>query len=492
MDRKNFIVLGSLLFGFQLYSPDQVSCRETSLAGSIGLQQEYNSNIFRLDHDEVSQWTTTALPVLTLVSTGEKDEFTLVGNSDLSWDQRRDQRDFSHGLSFSGSREISQYLQVTVSDSFSYNDDSPRTDLDPTLSITERFRRSGLYEQAEVARLLFPEIDYTPDDYLSVLTELGPRYALASPIVQREVDRLLSNTEGRRRYWDNEFSVAAEYEFARESILTLGYRYFSNDDRSSDISEYYEHSPHVSLSYRFTPQWLTSVSYEFTKGQYDSESDLSENNTLFTVGYTVSPADQLTLSYGYDNSNFQDGDLNIVGLAEGSEDIADQTGELAWNHDFSAETRLTTALLGNYLSREFNADESGFGLNAGLAKRLQRGSVTFGASTLFDRQKKDGSWDDLRETWGVDGGLTYELFENTTGTLDASYEKRYLWLLAGSKENFDDYSAGASISYSFMRWFAVTCRYTFSKLLSSNDLVPGYDEHLVMVELSASKELIRW
>lgn len=482
MDKKKLLATGSSCFVLLLGSSFQAHCRENVLSGSFGMQQEYDSNIFQLPDDEEDRWTTTILPTLTLVSTGEKDDLSLTASSDLGWDQRLDERDFTHNLVFSGNRQISQHWRLTMSDNFSYNDESPESDMDPALSITERFQRAGRYQQAEVARLLFPELNYTPDDYIYVLTELQRRYDQANSITQQEVERYLSNTEGRRRYADNEFSVGAEYEFARDSFLTLGYRYFANDDRSAAISEYYEHSPSVGLAYRFNPQWLASVSYEFTKGQYDTEDDLDEHDTLFTVDYTLSPTDQLTASYEYDTTDFQ-------GTGE---DIVDQTGELGWNHDLTANTRLTTTVSENYLSREYYGDETEAGLDFGISRRLQRGSITLGAGGLFGRQKSDDSWEDLRETWSLDSAITYALLEDVTGIFDLAYEKRYLWPETGGKDDFDEYEAGASVTYSFMRWFALTCRYTYTKLESNNNIVSGYDEHLVMVELSASKELLRW
>jgi hypothetical protein len=482
VDKKNFLVIGTSFFVLLLGSVHSGNCRENVLSGSLLMQQEYDSNIFQESDDEQSRWTTTLVPTLTLASTSVKDEFSFTASSELGWDQRLDERDFSHDLSFSGSRQISQYLRIIMSDNYSYNDESPRRDLDPNLSITERFQRAGRYEQAEVARLLFPELRYTEDDYLYVLTELARRFAQAGLTTQQEVERYLSNTEGRRRYSDNEFSIGAEYEFARDSLLTLGYRYFANDDRSASISEYYEHSPSVGLTYRFNPQWLAGVSHAFTKGQYDTANDLTENDTLFTVAYTVSPTDQLTGSYGYDSTNFQGT----------SEDIVDQTAELGWDHDVNVNTRLTTTLSENYLTREYSGDENELGLDVGVTRRLQRGSVSLGAGGSFGQQKREESWEKLRREWSVDGAITYALQENVTATFDLAYEKRYLWPEIGVKSDFDDYEAGVALTYSFLRWFALTCRYTFTKLESNDSIVSGYDEHLVMVELSAARELLRW
>jgi hypothetical protein len=502
VNKKNILAIGSLFFVSLLGRSHPADCRENVLSGSLSMRQEYDSNIFQ-DKDEVGQWTTMLVPRLSLVSTGEKDEVSITAGSDLSgewwsdleggengpsqsglsWDQRLDERYFAQSLLVEGYRQISQYFRITVSENYNYYDNAPRADMDQTLSKTALFQRAGRYEKAEVARLLFPELHYTPDDYLYVLTELERRYNQADPVTQDEVNRYLSNTEGRRRYADNEFSVGAEYEFARDSLLTLGYRYFANDDRSAGISEYYEYSPSVGLSYRFNPQWHASVSYEFTKSQYVTANDLNKHDTLFTVDYSLSPADQFTASYGYDTTNFQ-------GTGE---DLVDQTGELGWNHDLTTNTRLTTTLSENYLSREYTGDETEAGLDFGISRRLQRGSITLGAGGLFGQQKREGDWEDLRESWTMDGGVTYALFENISATMSAAYEKRYYWQpTTGIKETFDDYNAEFALTYSFWRWFSLTCRYAYNQLDSQDSIVSDYKEHRVMIELSATKELLRW
>lgn len=501
MNKENILAIGSLFFVSLLGNSNSADCRENVLSGSLSIRQEYDSNIFQQDTNEEEQWATVLAPKLSLVSTGEKDALSITAGSDLSggwsdlaggengqgqsgftWNHRLDESYFAQTLSAEGHRQISQNFRITVSDNYNYYDNAPQADMDQNLSITERFQRVGRYEQAEVARLLFPELTYTPDDYLYVLTELDRRFSQAGAITQQEVERYLSNTEGRRRSSDNEFSIGAEYEFARDSLLTLGYRYFANDDRSANISEYYEHSPSVGLSYRFNQQWLASVNHEFTKGQYDTANDLKENDTLFAVDYTLSPTDQLTASYEYDTTNF-------LGT---SEDILDQTGELGWNHDLTANTRLTTTLSENYLSREYNGDETEAGLDLGISRSLQRGSISLGTGYLYAQQKTDGSWDDLRENWTLDGGITYNLRKDVTGTFNLAYEKRYLWPTTGSKETFNDYTAEVALIYSFWRWFAVTCRYAYNQLDSQDSIVSDYKEHRVMIELSATKELLRW
>lgn len=492
--KKNFYVLGGAGVLLLTIPPALAQARQTMLAGSVAMGQEYDSNIFEEDRDRQGRWVSSLAPALTLTSEGEQDILSLAVNSDLSWDQRLDDHDFSHGLALSLSREISQRLKVNLTNNYSYNDMAPERDMEPDLSLNRRFQRADAYAQTEVARLLFPEFDYDPDrHYLQVLAELDRRYDQAAPAVQLQVDRYLSNTDSRRRQWDNELAVGAEYEFARDSIISLGYRYFVNDDRTSGLEgvargggyfdEYDEHSPYVGLSYRFNPQWAASIHYQFTKAQHDVASDLTENDTLLNLDYTVSQTDRFSASYGWITSRY-------TGLQD---DMDEQTAMLAWNHDFNPRLRLTTSLDGSYLAREdLSGDEREFGLDVGLSRLLQRGSLAIRAEATMAEAKEEGSWDDLRQSWGLDGAITWNLRENLTGSVTAAYEKRYQWQLVGDKATYDDYEAGIGLSYTFWRWFSLSCRYTYSTLDSSTDLIPDYHEHLVVVSLSAAKELMRW
>lgn len=483
MKRKSLSLV--CVFGAIILSHPQIAgARVNSLSGSISLEQEYDSNIFRVDDDEEDQWTTTLTPQLILRSEGEKDTISLTAGSDLLWDQRRDVREFEHTLSMSGSKELFRHFRINVSDDYNYNDNSPRADLDPSLSLTTRFSRAGEYERMEVARLLFPEISYTPDDYLRVLTELQDRYDQADPATRAEVERYLSNSpdDGRRRYWENTITLGTEYEFAQDSVLTVGYEYRTLDDRSADITEYYEHSPNLGLSYRFNPQWFASVNYEFTKGQYDESDDLRGHDTEVMVDYSLSQSDTLSFVYGYDSSSY-----------EGErEDSTQQDGEIGWRHGFTPHTNMSANFGVNYLDRGVSPDQRGGSVDVRMTHALRYGSIDFGIEGTADKQADGGGWEDLSRSITLDGGISYVLQEDLTANLDLSYEKRYQWLINDEKTSFDDYEAGLSVTYSYWRWFGLTLSYTYNRLEGHNTIISDYEEHVISLALSANKELLRW
>lgn len=485
--KKHALIVAGCCFSLCLCNVRPANSRVTILSGELGLQQEYNSNIFQTE-DAEGQWTTILLPTLTLSSEGDKDLLSVSGGSILEWDQRRDVREFEHNLSFSATREIFQRFQVTLSDGYSYFDNSARADMDPLhVSLTDRFARAGHFSQSEVARLLFPEISYTPDDYLQVLTQLQQRYDAADQATRDEVDRYLTNSpdNGRRRYWENEIVIEGTFEFARDSVLSFGYGYSMNDDRSADITEYYEHSPRIGLTYRFNPQWLAGVNYELTKGQYDQSDDVRNHETTFIVEYGISHRDTLSLNYDY-------GCISYQGERE---DSIEQSGEFGWAHDFTPHTRLSATFTGNYLGREYSYDERGGEVGLGLNHLLPRGTVSFGFDGLFDEGERgdNSGWDHLRSSWSVNGGMTYDLLQDLSTSVAVSYEKRYEWLeTTVGKSIFNDYSADVSMTYTFGQWFTVRCGYTFNMLDVQNSAVSGYKEHVLMLEFAAVNDLMRW
>ena len=491
MINKKYFSTVSCLFLGALLIPAPASSRVTTILGSMGVEQEYTSNVFHEQSHETTEWTTSLLPTVTVVSEGSSDSVELAVGSTLLWNQRLDERDFSHDFSVSFTKQMLQHLTMGLSADYVYYDDHPMQDFDDDLSYAQRFQRASLSVQEEVFRILFPEYgDYdVAQHYTLVLNEIEIRHAMASPSDQGRVDGLMSNSASRRRHWTSDFAFEAEYEFARDSSIRLGYAYSMLDNRSAEMSESYEHRPSVGLSYRFNPKWMASVDYEFTRSQYDLENDFTGNDTRVSVDYTLSASDRFSFSYGYSKSSY-DGD---------GTDYNDQTGGLSWSHDFSNHLHLTSTVDANYLDREMGGDEAGGGISAHLTWDLPRGSVSVGAGLDSVEIKQNGSWEDVRESWTVDGAVSYELLQDLAATFDLSYEKRHEWslltdegTLPADDPTFDDYGAGISLSYTFFRWYTVSLDYGFHKLVTHSSPVDDYQEHTVMLTFVASKDLFRW
>jgi hypothetical protein len=467
-----------------LCSSNSAFGRTTTLSGSVSMGQEYDSNIFRMDTDHEERWTSSLLPTLTLLSESEKDVFSFIADSDLQWDQTRDERDFEHNLSLSGTRELSKYLRITIGNDYQYNDGSPESDMDDAPTIQDRFARASEYQREQVARLLFPEIEYSDEEYyIYCLSQVAGRYNDASSSVQAQVLNILSDSDQSRRSWENEFSFSVAFEYYRDSIVEVGWRYFVRDDREGYAEDYAENSPYVSLTYRFNSEWRGLMRYELTETDNEDTDDETRNMTELGLEHNLTTADLLRVNYQYES----------IAYDEDRDDWNEQIIEFGWDHQFGPHMALNTALETNYRDLDELSDERGVELSLGVSRTFQRGSASVEGNMAFDERKDSGDWDKYRREMRIRGVGSYQLLEDLTGNVNFSYEKRYDWLGTGSeKATYDDYEAGAGLSWSFGQWYALSLNYMYERLDADNSAVSDYFEHTVMLRLTASKDLLKW
>ncbi|MBC8316838.1 MAG: outer membrane beta-barrel protein, partial [Desulfobulbaceae bacterium] len=271
----------------------------------------------------------------------------------------------------------------------------------------------------------------------------------------------------------------------RDSILTVGYSYHLLDDRENYSDEYDQHTPYINLTYRFHPQWLASVFYEYSKADYDDAGEEKVQDTGATLAYDVTLKDRLSASYGYQKTEYD---------AAGRVDYDEQNVDLSWSHnrEFGQHMLLTSTLVADFVDRDIDSDERGLSLSLGLTRTIQRGSLSLSGEMGTDERDADGGWDKYQRNFSIAGGLNYQVLEDLTGNINASFEKRYDWDLAGDKSTFDDYGAGAGLTWSFSRWYQLSVTYSYDRLDAKDSLASSYFEHTVMVQLSAAKDLLKW
>jgi hypothetical protein len=83
----------------------------------------------------------------------------------------------------------------------------------------------------------------------------------------------LSDTDGRQRYWRNDFGLSTDYTYAQDSVVGVGYNFgvlrYDDDEVASDESDYDRHEGIGRLSYRFNAQWQVETEVSYVKGIYD-------------------------------------------------------------------------------------------------------------------------------------------------------------------------------------------------------------------------------
>jgi hypothetical protein len=303
----------------------------------------------------------------------------------------------------------------------------------------------------------------------------------------------MSDQRGRNRYWTNNFTTGASYEYAQESSVNLGYQYYILDNKKAEFSDFVKHSPNISILHRLNHQWATQLDYRFIKGDFDDsghsagnnasldENDLITNSSDLYLYYNITPATKVFGHYEYSQTNFdgfQD-DYNVHSMAAGT------------NHQFSPTLNLGGEGGISLLQRDNFSDTDAMYLRITLNKTWEKSSLSLSADSGLDEQYFSGTNDQgLSRYWAVRSAFIHTFIKDVTGTVSLSYrDDTYLDRVPQEKEQ--QLQGDALLGYSFARWYQMTLRYTYINHdadLDSNQ----YDDHHVLLQLSAANDLLKW
>lgn len=500
--RKHLSVLALAVMCGCLGWPGETPARQNSVSGSLSAGPDYDSNVFKSDANREDEWKSQFAPQLSFSSKGTKDNLSLTYAPQFTYNHRREDDEMAQALSFMADKEISSRWKVAMSGNYSSYDNlyfEPLIGLGP-LGTTQNFLRADAATQAEIVRILFPELAWNPaTDMAFVISQLQQRYSTASPAAQGQIDSLLTQgADGaRQRYWTSELGMTSTYEFAESSAITLGYRFASQDNETSVLADHLEQTPSLLVTYQFNPQWRGEVGYEMRATTYDAAGsttrdtaeDSTANNPHLRIDYQISPANLLFWSYSHQRITF-DGELG---------DTTNQDNRLGWRHGLDQRTVLTTTLGASQLSREPSADERAYSLNLGLSRTFDRGIIAVSGTGLTAMSNTAGSWDKSRQSWELGGNFAYQLMKDLSSTGRFSYGQWDSWPVDLGSSNvdldsrYDRLQLGGGLSYGFKRWFTLSLNYDYNLFDTENSIIlDNYAEHLIMIRLAATKELRRW
>lgn len=472
------------LLGLCLCVPGSgAEARENLLKGAVSLENIYDSNVFQTHTGRIDEWQTTVAPELSIQSAGQNDTLTLEFAPELSYNHRRNEQDITHDLTIAGEKALSSHWQISFSDNYTYFDDT-EFEADTTLSLAEQFRRADDVTQAEIVRLLFPELAWVPALQLTrVLSELQQRYT-ASPAVQGQVDSLLSGggIGARHRYWTNAISLQSIYEFGEKSALTIGYAFEVLDNQTGVQADRYQHSPSLLYTYQFNSQWGAEVGYQFETIHLDSSDDSEGHNPNFRLNFHPSANNLLYVSYDYDAVDYE-------GVTS---DIRTQDATVGWEHDIDSRTSIDSALTNEYMNLETGSDERELNFDMQLRHSFQKGAFTVGGDCAFRESRSRNTWGKLSRTCGVLSRIEYEIAQDVSSSFDVSFDRRSSWDIDATKSIYDDFGLGADLEYAFSRWFSVQFDYKYQLFDTNSVDLEDYSAHLFSIKLIAAKEFWRW
>jgi hypothetical protein len=496
--RALFIVSGVVVF----FHPGTVAARQTVVLGSLGVGYDYWERTYDHEGDEtliVDQYEGdrreySAWPEIELQSLGIHDTLSLRYAPVLKYDDLLDTTNLDHYLDLAGEWALSKDWSFDISNSFVLTDDPGR--------YGTTFYRAGIEGQEG---------------------DTGEESA-QPPQAEQPPDEITQNL-GRSRYWTNNLAMNTTYTYMEDSDAGIGYAYrvlrndSGNDVEEGGYEEYDRHEVFGLWSFRFNPSWMTQLDLNYIKGIYgDTEvavppetgapevllhlsQDLQEYRADLRLDYDKGINDTFPLLYRFRGSQYED-------LRQ---DIWAHELTVAWDHGFDSRTRLVMGAGPSYINAEELGGEWGYNAYLNFTRAYQHGDLSVLVNKRYDPLNFTGSTDSgMTDVTNARVDLTYRFVRDLSTTIYAQYRYEDILNPQGefyrsalgerdplSLENVGDasysresYSAGASLDYTFLRWFVATVRYVY--YLQDGDVVQdAYTDHRVTLMISASKELWR-
>ena len=239
--------------------------------------------------------------------------------------------------------------------------------------------------------------------------------------------------------------------------------------------------------------------------------DLEEYHGRFRLNYDWRASDLFFGEYSYSATNYE---------SQLNEDAAIHRFTGGWEHDLTSRLRMTLSAGPTFITYDESDNDTGYNAAAGLVWNLNQSSLTATTAYDYDFENFDGRRSGLSKIWRSQLGYSYNFTPNLQTRLTTGYERadreepRDVQVLNAIEtataepaatdsmdiapveepDNFqyteETWDAGLSVSYTFQRRYTVSVSYRYADYQSEYDL--DYDEHRVLLSLSATSDIFRW
>ena len=517
--RQN-IVIGEISIGYDYqereYDEQDTS---TSLTAATGENVDAVATAAALRrYNEIREGDARALfatPRFRLSSRGTDDLVEFSYAPTFTYDDVYSSTDTGHDLNVLAEKHLSREWLVHVSNSYFYGDDT----------VTDYERRTAPIAGPTEQTTAPAEVGSGPTDTVRPLTE----------------------EFGRREYWRDDLVLRTDYTYAQDSVFSVGYNYGvlrNVSDETDGYSDYDRHEGLGRLSYRFTRQWSAETELRYVKGIYDEttlttitpgetvvadpestttgdaavpvaavptitseelDDDLEEYHGRFRVNYDWRTHDVFFGRYAYASTDY---------VSTLREDSAIHELTAGWDHDFSNHLHMTLSGGPTFVSFDESDDETGFNAYAGLTWDFVHSALNASTTYAYEYENFDGRRSGLAKVWRSELGYEYRVSEVLRARVDAGYEisdheeprtSEEIVVVTDSvgtsansqavtQDHFfyqeDSYDVGVRLTYDFLRYYSLSTSYRYANFQS--DAEQDYDEHRILVTLTASTELFRW
>ena len=451
----NKTIVAIVFLSVQLLNLSIVNAATTSLHGGVSLGTNYDSNVNRAPEDEIDQWETTVSAFISLNRQSEKGALYFRYGQTLTYNHRTDESRWDdHRFIFNSYRELSDRLRFNLANTFIKTNDLWGNYLS--------FTATGIPDEQD---------DDTTDDNID------------------QADPTISGQIGRQKFWANYFSTSFNYEYARNSIVTIGYnnRILEYDEPDNDNYKY--DNPWISIAYWFNPQWNTSLSYNYTDAQFDITENFKTHRGNFNLNYVHSIKNTYFAGLAYYKKDYE---IEAVVVPLENSNYQAYRANLGWTHNFSPQKTFSITAGPSYVENDDEEEYWTGYFDISLRSRFEKGSWFIRADGGLDDRSFDAlsSNQDLSDYQRVSGGVSWQMAKNLSANLNAFI--RTDDFLQNPLESLEKESTGtASLSYRFSRWFFISGRYVYNQI-NADINTDDYVDHRFFVTLGASKELYRW
>ena len=476
-----------------LFLSHSVQARLNTITGGVAIGYDYDDTQYKredieelLPNQDTFQQQFSIAPLFIFETTSTTDGLTISFNPSLVYDLEDSQSDTDHNFSFSAHRDFTRNLTIELSDNFIYSDD-------PVLLEAE-----------------------TSSDY----------------------------NRGRRRYWTNDFNINSTYTYDIESSFAAGYSYhiLQNEDAGpGGYEDYDRHMADLSLQRRIDAAWNFSLFANYTRGLFDppdpelveiiegeledtapgitddvNSDDLSNNLSEYrfggTLNWILSSRKIFLVNYDFSASNYDAilrYDTNLHNLTFGAQYLHTRhlsfelgagpsyektetfdpnwgyNGHVNLNYDIAKRTNITAGIEKGFDQKNFSANNNVIGRDQGLtgywnynltfSHQLTNG-LTVSLFGAYRDEEQENILHGFINTIESDSGL--DTTDRETFREESIFQKGI-------------YEAGGSLTYTFLRWYTASLRYTYRNQ-DSEFINDSYDEHRAFLTLSFQKELLRW
>ena len=484
-------------------------------------------------------------PRIRVSSTGATDLVEFTYGPTFTWDEVDNSDNVGHDLNLNAEKNLSPRWLVRATDSFYYGEDTvadyqrrsdaivpateeappePEVGAGPTESVGQELTED--YGRREYWRNDFGlETDYTyaPDSVVGagynfgLLRNVGGDTAGYDDYDRHEgIGRLSYRFNSRWRVESQISYVKGIYDEAEpavpETIIAGSTADDGNDEdgtAGSDVAAGETTSPTLDDE-TATLQEQAPDSTE-TDAIEELNEDLEEYHGRLRLNYDWRTHDIYFGEYSYSATNYE---------SQLNEDAAIHRLTAGWEHDFTSRLRMTLSAGPTFITYDESDNETGYNASAGLVWSFARSSLTATTAYDYEFENFDGRRSGLSKIWRSQLGYSYNFTPNLQTRLTTGYERadreepRDVQVInaietaaaeatatdsmdiapAEEPDHFqyteETWDAGLSVGYTFLRWYTVSVSYRYADFQSEYDL--DYDEHRVLLSLSATSDIFRW